>query len=437
MYSKQILSLLKKKGIAIGDEVRLESSKGSFTGLLMPRPEGAENTFVIKLPNGYNVGIDSAGAELELVKKAAPKPARAQEPEGRGEIAILGCGGTISSKVEYKTGAVFPAISPQELKNAFPDLGKIAKVHARQLFSLFSEDMNSHHWQEVAREVEKEIKAGAKGVVLMHGTDTMSYTSAAISFMLRGLQAPVVFVGAQRSSDRPSSDNEANLLNAVYAARQDMAEVGVCMHAGPSDDCCHLHRGTRVRKLHTSARDAFKSVNCAPMAKVDYRRGMFEALSGYRARGKGEPVTDTRMSQNVALIYVHPNIQPKFISSLGKYDGVVLMGTGLGHVATNPFGDKSVLSVLPAVRELTESGVAVAMAAQPIYGRVNMNVYTSGRLLMEAGVMGDGLDMTPETAFVKLSWILGHEKKIGRIREEYHTNLAGEFGQRSFLGETA
>jgi glutamyl-tRNA(Gln) amidotransferase subunit D len=432
MYSKQILSLLKKKGIDIGDEVRLESPKGVFTGLLMPRPEGAEGTFVIKLSNGYNLGIDAAGADIGLVRKSQAAKPHGAEPKDRGEVAIIGCGGTIASKVEYKTGAVYPAISPREMRNAFPDVDRIATIHTRQLFELFSDDMAAPHWSILAKAIAEEAKDGAKGVVVMHGTDTMSYTSAAISFMLQDLPVPVVITGAQRSSDRPSSDNRLNLLNAVFAAKQDLGEVGVCMHAGTSDDVCHLHRGTRVRKMHSSRRDAFKSINSPPIAELDYRSSIFKPLTQYKKRSPaGSLKLSAKISDNVALIDVHPNIKPKFISSLRSYDGVVLMATGLGHIPTNPFNEKHATPILPEVRGLVESGIPVVLAPQTIYGRLNLKVYTNGRLLLDAGAIGDGMDWTPECAYAKLCWALGQSKDMKKVRQLMETDIAGEIGARS------
>ncbi len=434
MYSREILSLLKKKGIEAGDEIRLTTQKGTFTGLLMPRPQGAPDTFVIKLSNGYNVGLDAAGAKIELVKKNPAQPAHGPEPKDRGDIAIIGCGGTIASKVEYRTGAVYPAISPREMRNAFPEIDSVSTIHTRQLFELFSDDMNSSHWEILAKAIAEEIKHGAKGVVVMHGTDTMSYTSAAMSFMLQDLPVPVVITGAQRSSDRPSSDNRLNLLNSVFAAKQDVGEVGVCMHAGPSDDFCHLHRGTKVRKMHSSRRDAFHSINSAPIAELDYRTSHFRPLTGYRKRAPpGSLKPATKMSDNVALVYVHPNIKPKFISGLRSYDGVVLIATGLGHIPTNPFNEKNATPIYPAVKELSESGIPVVVAPQTINGRLDLNVYLNGRLLLDAGVIGDGMDWTPECAYVKLCWALGQAKGAKKVRELMETDIAGEFSSRSPL----
>jgi len=432
MYSKDLSDGLKKKGIEVGDRVKATAGDTEYEGLLMPRPHyGDPGILVLKMDNGYNTGVRADSFEL-LAKSRRPAGACGEHSETpqKGSIAILGCGGTIASKIEYKTGAVYPSISAQDLRAAFPALSKWP-IHSRQIFSLFSEDMNSHHWRTLADEIEKEIKAGSEGVVVMHGTDTMAYTSAAITFMLQNLPAPVVFVGSQRSSDRPSSENEMNLLNAVFSASQDFGEVCVCMHASTNDDLCHVHRGTRVRKMHTSRRDAFHSVNSLPLFAVDYRAKRFDALSDYRKRHRGPLVAKKELNDNVALIYAHPNIKPEFISHLRSYDGVVLMGTGLGHVPANAFDDKSVKGILKPLGELISSGIPVVMSSQCIHGRLCMRVYSTGRLLRDAGVIGDGADWTPETAYAKLCWALGQTKKMAEIEALMMSDIAGETSERS------
>ena len=428
-----IMEELKKKGITIGDRVKVVCHSGEFEGLLMPRPVSSDmGIIVLKMDTGYNTGLKPGS--VTLVKKATPKPASAnREKPSKGGVAIIGCGGTIASKIEYKTGAVYPSITPKELRRAFPALERW-KIHSKQLFSLFSEDMNAGHWRLLADEIEKEIKDGSKGIVVMHGTDTMTYTSAAISYILQNLPVPIVFVGSQRSSDRPSSENQMNLLNAVFAANQDLGEVTLCMHASSNDDICHLHRGTRVRKMHTSRRDAFKSINSPPIAALDHRTNMFELLSDHIPRSKGKLVAKKEMNDNVALIYSHPNISPKFISKLDSYDGVVLAGTGLGHTPTEALGDKSVKSILKPLKELISSGIPVAMSSQCISGRICMRVYRTGRALIDAGVIGDGADWTPEAAYTKMCWVLGQTKDMKEISRLMMTNVAGEISERSVLG---
>jgi glutamyl-tRNA(Gln) amidotransferase subunit D len=254
--------------------------------------------------------------------------------------------------------------------------------------------------------------------------------------MLQNLPVPIIFVGAQRSSDRPSSENEMNLLNAVFAAKSDLGEVGVCMHATSDDSYCHVHRGVKARKMHTSRRDAFKSINSEPIAKVDYKAKLFETLTPHAKRDeKRKMKTDFEINDNVALIYVHPNVKPKLIASLSDYDGVVLVGTGLGHVPTDPFGDKNAKPIIKEVEQLVKSGIPVVMSSQTIYGRINFNIYTAGRLLGDVGVIGNGADWSPETAFVKLSWVLGHEKNQKKVADEMMKNMAGEISERSSISE--
>lgn len=432
MYPSSLEKQLKKKGISVGDRVRIIHGKDSWEGILMPRTQDKE-IWVLKLSSGYNIGINAKGTTIELLEKTPkPKPVQSKEKH-KGEVAVLGCGGTIASKVEYKTGAVYPAITPEELRASFPQLEQITTIHTKQLFSIPSEDMNAWHWTAMARACVEEIKEGVKGIVLMHGTDTMTYSSAALSFMLQDLSVPVVFVGSQRSSDRPSSDNEINLLNSLFAAKQDIAEVAVCMHSSTNDNFSYLHRGTKVRKMHTSRRDAFQSINTLPLAKIDYRTKSFEALNEFKPRSKRKLKVNTKMNENIAMVYVYPGIQPKFLKHLSKYDGVVLVATGLGHIPTNPFEDKHVHSLLPEIKNLISSHVPVVLAPQTLYGRLNLNVYSAGRLLKAAGVIGDGCDWLPETAYCKLAWVLGQTKNMKKVKDLMETNLVGEISSRSPL----
>ncbi len=436
MYSAKLLELLKKAGISEGDTVSVKKGSEAFEGLLMPRAEGDENCFVLKQKSGYNVGIDCAGkekVELKLVKKGEAKKAHSSgsAPVSKGSLSILGCGGTISSKVEYLTGAVRPSMNESELLAAVPELSSFGKLSARTLFSVLGEDISPDHWKPMAEEVATDIKAGAEGVILTHGTDTMHFSAAALAFMLR-TPVPVVFVGSQRSSDRGSSDNVVNLVCAAAAAKSDIAEVSVCMHANSSDDICSLHRGTRVRKMHTSRRDAFRSVNASPLAKINYKTRKLEPLAtNYSKRGAHKLEVDDKLNPNVALIYAHPGIKPKLISSLSDFDGVVIAGTGLGNLPTNSNGDRLAKPILSELKALISSGIPVVMAPQTIYGRINMNVYTAGRQVKEAGVIGDGCDWLPEVALVKLMWVLGHTKKMDEVRKMMLENRAGELSARS------
>lgn len=432
MYSSKASSLLKKAGIEIGDKIKIQKEGEIYEGILMPRA-GESDDLVIKLDSGYNIGVSPEGAKISLVEKTGKKSAEGEELQKRGDIAILGCGGTISSKVEYKTGAVYPALTPKDLFNAFPKIRQMASVHTKLLFQLFSEDMGIGHWKLAAQAVADEIKEGAKGVVIMHGTDTMHYTSAALSFSLQNLPVPVVLVGAQRSSDRPSSDNETNLYNSVLIAKSDIAHVGICMHANSNDDFAYFHPGAKVRKMHSSRRDAFQSINSVPLAKADYKTGKVEPLiQNYNKRDEKRKLDlQNHFSENVGMLYIHPGINPKLVDKFADYEGVVIVGTGLGHTPTNPFDNKLGKSIVPNLKSLADSGVSLVMGSQTIYGRINMDVYSSGRLLQQIGIIGSGADWTPETAYVKLCWVLGKEKEPKKVKELMMKNIAGEISERT------
>jgi glutamyl-tRNA(Gln) amidotransferase subunit D len=440
LYSQEIESLLKSKKIKIGDRIRILKKDATHEGLLMPRIElGDSSCLVIKLDSGYNIGIKfEKGLAVKLLKRGKPirfRPAKAlakKDPE-KPTVAILGCGGTIASRIEYTTGAVFPAFSPADLLLSFPEIKDVANIKSRKLFDLFSEDMTAEHWKIVAREVAKEIKSKADGIVLMHGTDTLHYTATALSFMLQDLPVPVVLVGAQRSSDRGSSDNAVNLVCSTVAATSDIAEVTVCMHGSSSDDFCFVHQGTKVRKLHTSARNAFQSVNVLPYAKINYPSKVVEYLrNDYRKRDNRTVKVDEKINENVGLVYIYPGIKPENVENIARmYDGVVVVATGLGHVPTNPSNDKLARSLVPVLKNLISSGIPVVIAPQTIHGRLNLKVYSAGRILNEIGVIGHDCDWTPETALVKLMFVLGHTKDPNKIKEMMLTNIAGEIGKRT------
>ena len=275
-YSDKILKALAKEKIEVGDKMELVSGEFKVVGELMPKTEvGDPDTYVLKLDNGYNVGIRHVpNCRLMLIGKGTGAPefesATVKQRPGLPKVAMVYTGGTIGSKIDYKTGGVYMLIKPAELLNEVPELGEMANLEIRHLFSIASEDISYIEWQKTAKEVESAFNSGARGVVITMGTDAMHYTAAVLSFMLKNLKGPVVITGAQRSSDRGSSDAFFNLACAVkIAAESDIAEVGICMHDSSSDDRCAFTRGTKVRKMHTSRRDAFRAINDRPLAYVD------------------------------------------------------------------------------------------------------------------------------------------------------------------------
>ncbi len=300
--------------------------------------------------------------------------------EGLPSVTILGTGGTIASRIDYKTGAVHAAFTAEELAKAVPEIFDIANITPKLLFNIMSEDMKPEYWKRIAHETAKALNSGEDGVVIAHGTDTMGYTAAALSFMLKNLTKPIALVGSQRSSDRPSSDAAMNLICATRMAVSDVAEVMVVMHGETSDTYCLAHRGTKVRKMHTSRRDTFRSINDVPIAKV-WPEGKIEYLrDDYRKRSEGEVEVDDRFEERVAILKIYPGVTSELLEFLVDkgYKGIVLEGTGLGHTPND---------MIPAIERAVENGVAICMTSQCLYGRVNLNVYSTGRRLLKAGVI--------------------------------------------------
>ncbi|MEM4348445.1 MAG: Glu-tRNA(Gln) amidotransferase subunit GatD [Candidatus Anstonellaceae archaeon] len=426
-------SLASLKQAKPGDKVKVVCQNTSYIGILLPRPSD-DGYITIKLDSGYNIGINTEKiSNFEVLQKdAASFTSQVKKSKAisfSGKVALLACGGTIVNKVDYRTGAVYPAKSVQEvLAGLHPSV--VSSVAPKILFSIASEDMSPAHWVELAKEAAAAIKEGAQGVVITHGTDTMHYTSAALSFMLPSLPCPIVLTGSQRSSDRGSSDAPINLFCAISAAKADLSGVFICMHEGLSDEFCSLILGTKARKMHTSRRDAFRSINAPIAARISTETGKVERLNA-KPRQNIPLQLDTRINTNVAIQYIYPGIKPSAISALSVYDGVVLVGMGLGHVPTNLGNDPLSIPIFNEVCQLIESGVHVYLASQCIYGRVNMDVYSNGRVLAEKGVMGNRCDMTPETAYVKLMWVLGHEKDPKKVKQLMESNLTGEISSRT------
>ncbi len=440
-YRGRVLELIRAQGLQVGDRVLAKNDRVSVEGILMPRSELEDDLHVVvKLKDGYNLGLSIEG--LSVSRLPADEESRPREPPGGvgseaaggkpglPRVSIISTGGTIASRVDYRTGAVSPALSARDLYDSVPELGEVAEIRTEILYSLLSENLSPAHWKSIALAVAKHIREGADGIVITHGTDTLGYTAAALSFALGNLPVPVVLVGSQRSSDRPSSDAYLNLRGAVAtAASAPFAEVCVLMHEGSSDGPLAVHRGTRVRKLHTSRRDAFRSVSAAPLARVS--DGKVEALGTFRPRSPGAvPEVRASFDEDVVLIKSFPGIPPDIFDPIIHRDfrGIVLEGTGLGHVPE---------SIFPQLRRAVAAGMTVVMASQCVYGRVNMNVYSTGRELLNIGVIPAG-DMMPETALVKLMWVLGQTDSKERIRELFLTNVAGELSERSeYYGEGA
>uniref|UniRef100_A0A7C3RI49 Glutamyl-tRNA(Gln) amidotransferase subunit D n=1 Tax=Archaeoglobus fulgidus TaxID=2234 RepID=A0A7C3RI49_ARCFL len=395
-----------------GKRVRIRAKGKIFEGTVMPSFTG---NFVLKLDSGYNVGFK----DYELVEILEMEPFKPELPkllkkEGLPDVKIISTGGTIASKVDYRTGAVTSQFTAEEIASEVPELTEVCNVDAELLYNILSENMKPENWVELARHVYRALRS-YEGVIITHGTDTMHFSATALSFML-STPKPVVFVGAQRSSDRPSSDAAMNLLCAAKAATEDIGEVVVCMHGSTSDDYCFVHRGVKVRKNHTSRRDAFQSINAKPIAKIEYPSLSVEWISWRYHRGERDLRLSDRLEKKVVLIKFFPGLGSDILDYYHSkgYRGFVIEGTGLGHVSSD---------WIDTLKRICEDSVVV-MTSQCLWGRVCDRVYDTGRDILKAGVI-EGEDMLPEVALIKLMWLLGN----------YSLEEAKEMVKKSFVGE--
>jgi glutamyl-tRNA(Gln) amidotransferase subunit D len=429
-YKGHARSRLLSWGVRVWSDVRIVNDAGSvFEGVILPRSESLDDQhLVIKMKNGYNVGlhVDRVASVEEVGYKEAiykiPEkefPSRPNLPK----VTLLGTGGTIASRLDYRTGAVIPAFTPGELYGAVPELADICNLTTRKLFGVFSENMAKEQYVALAQAVGDEIAAGADGLVIGHGTDTMGHTAAILSFMVQDPPVPIVLVGSQRSSDRPSSDAALNLIHAVRsAAYGEIAEVQICMFGPTSDRYGLLHRGTRCRKMHSSYRSTFRTVGDIPIAMVG--RDSFTYLKqDYRRRDPARQVKiDTAYEDRVTILYYYPGMRPDLVDALVEkgYRGLVIAGTGLGHV-NKP--------LYPALRAAVQAGVHVVMTVQTLWGYVQMYVYDTGRDLMDLGIVPLE-NMLPETALMKLSWVLGHTDDHAEVMRMMREPINHEITER-------
>ncbi len=415
-YKGTALEVLKKFNVRVWGQTVVKTTRGNFNGTVLPRAENDDDKhIVIKIITGYNVGIDT-DTILEMTetgyKKANYKIPEKEFPFTKNlpKVKLLGTGGTIASRLDYRTGAVIPAFSPGELYGAVPELAEICNLNTEKLFAVFSENMGPEQYKKLAIAIGKEIENGIDGIVIGHGTDTLHHTAAALTFMVQDSPVPIVLVGSQRSSDRPSSDAALNLMHATTAAGHgDIAEVMVCMFGPTSDEYGFLHRGTRVRKMHSSYRSTFRTLGDTPVATVT-RKGVVPIKSVYNHRRKDNKVKILPyFEEKVAMIYYYPNMQPDMVDSLvdNGYKGIIIIGTGLGHVNK---------LLYPALKRACEKGVAVYMTVQTLWGYVQMFVYDTGRDLMAMGVV-PAANMLPEVAYIKLGWALGQTNDLEKVKE--------------------
>jgi glutamyl-tRNA(Gln) amidotransferase subunit D len=416
--------------LPMGRRIELSDGHGqTWTGTVVPRHDfSGDRILQLKLESGYNVGVRIGPTfhfrELEASSPGSSVPSTGLSPArgaDRGPwVALLTTGGTIASRVDYETGGVRPVKEEREILDFFPELETSGRVRIVPVFDRLSEDLVPDDWKVLAEKVVSTFASGAAGVVIAHGTDTLGFTAAALSFLLTDLPGSVVLVGAQRSPDRPSSDGASNLRAAMDVAHDPrIGEVVVVMHSGPSDDRFAIHRGTWVRKMHSSRRDAFRSRNGPPLGHVE--AGKVELQLPVRPPSKGPPRVDGPIDTRAVLLWFYPGLSPERAARFAEgCRGVILAGTGLGHVGS---------AHLPWIRAATDRGVVIAMTTQCLEGNVEPYVYSTGRDLLRAGVLYLG-DLLPETAYAKMVWALGHAPDREGVARLLSQDRAGEFHDR-------
>ncbi len=419
-YFGKALEFLRQNKIKVGDIIRVRTDS-DYSGTVMPRYEHTDDEhIVLKLKNGYNVGLEiNKISKVEYLLTTQGSQGEHIQPKFDSallKVLLLSTGGTIASRIDYRTGSVTPALSAQDLNASVPELSEIANIDAEVLFSEYSENLTPEHWVKIAQKLDSLAKSDYKGIIVAHGTDTMQYTASFLSFSLAGYPKPVVLVGSQRSSDRPSSDAALNLISAVrFIVKCDANGIFVAMHNTESDDEVACHLGTRVRKNHTSKRNAFETVGGKP-AFIVSQDELVRNLEGSYFKQK-EYTPSIKVSTRVALVKYHPGYDPKIIEDMINhgYMAIIFEGTGLGHVGKTMY---------EAIKKAKQKQIFLGMTSQCIDGRVNMAVYESGRDLLHLGVVPLS-DMIPETALVKAMWVCANNDK--NIENIMRTNIASEF----------
>ncbi|KEQ57452.1 Glutamyl-tRNA amidotransferase subunit D protein [Marine Group I thaumarchaeote SCGC RSA3] len=420
-YEGESLEFLKKNQVVVGDSVKILTDI-VYSGIIMPRYEHSDDKhIVLKLKSGYNVGLEiSKIGKIENIpssEKIVDEPEKINQIEGLPKVLLLSTGGTIASKVDYRTGAVTPVLTAEELNSSVPELSKIANIDAEVLLSEYSENIMPENWLEIAKKISSYSDSDYSGIIIAHGTDTMHYTSSFLSFALAGFPIPIALVGSQRSSDRASSDAALNLIGATKFITESRTKgVYIVMHNDENDNTVACHIGTRVRKNHTSKRGAFQTVGDDP-AFIIAEEKIQQNMSGefYKTQ---EFQPKINLDTKIALVKYYPGYDPKLIEQIidNGYKGIIFEGTGLGHIGRVMYD---------SVKKANEKEMFLGMTSQCIDGRVRMTVYESGRDLLNLGIIPLE-NMLPEVALVKAMWALGNTQNVEEVKEIMLDNIASE-----------
>lgn len=420
-YEGNSLAFLKTNNISVGDSVKILSDI-TYSGIIMPRYEHSDDKhIVVKLKSGYNIGIEIVKIEkiekIQSAEKTIEQDEKVEPVEELPKILLLSTGGTIASKIDYRTGAVTPILTAEELNSSVPELGKIANITAEALLSEYSENIMPEHWLQIAEKINEYSKSDYTGIIIAHGTDTMHYTSSFLSFALAGFPIPIVLVGSQRSSDRASSDAALNLIGATkFITESNTKGIYIVMHLDENDETVACHIGTRVRKNHTSKRGAFQTIGDNPAFIITENQIQKNMSEEFFKINEFQP--RIKLDTKVALVKYYPGYDPKLLDQIIEmgYGGIIFEGTGLGHIGNTMY---------ESVKKANQKGIFLGMTSQCIDGRVSMTVYESGRDLLDLGIIPLE-NMIPEVALVKTMWAMGNYEDIDEVKKVMLENIASE-----------
>lgn len=431
-YTGDVRKILESNDLKVWTEVTAtKQSGGHFRGVLLPRAAFTAPGYInLKIgETGYNVGIRIDETTIFVAHDYRPGeyqiPTEEIVPDPKlPYVTLLGTGGTVASRLDYRTGAVLPAFTPEELFAAVPEIKERVNLTPKTLFQILSENFKPEWWVKTAEQIAQEIDSGVDGIIIGHGTDTMAYTGSALAYFLKNLPVPVIMLGSQRSSDRPSSDAAINILNAsTVAGYEDIGEVLISMMGSTSHKYALLHRPTRVRKMHSSRRDAFRTLSDVPVGKIDYMTRKITYFQKHKKKANRDDFwLDAKIDPKVSILYFYPGMQPDAMDALidKGYHGFVVVGTGLGHVSEEMY---------PALERAQEEEIPVVVVVQPLFGFVHLRVYETGREMLARGVI-EGGNMLPEAAYVKLIYVLGHTRDPTEVKQMMQVSIAGEITSR-------
>lgn len=328
------------------------------------------------------------------------------------KILLLSTGGTIAS-VEGNEGLV-PGLSANELLHFLPETSDNIKIDGKILMNIDSTNLQPEDWIKIANAVYKHYHF-YDGFVITHGTDTLAYTSSALSYMLQGLGKPVVLTGSQLPISFKKTDAKKNVIDALRFASEDIGGVFIVFDG-------RVILGTRAVKMRTKSYDAFESINHPYVAYMNNQEVKY--LSKPASITK-TPTLNTSLCTDVFLMKLHPGAKPEIFDCLKNlYKGIIIESFGNGGL---PFAGRNLLS---KIQELTEKGIAVVITTQCLEEGEDLLLYEVGRKVVQHQVILSG-DMNTEAIVAKLMWALGQTDSLDQVKKIIETPLAGDLTIKS------